>query len=338
MKKIVLSTLALSLIFPLTADAKSLKPTDIKVGNKDYKAVVLKDISIQNRENYGFNSVKKPNKIKKGTKVTITKHKLIRGYNFFVLNGNRYMAVDNTSIKITGPSKTAIDYDKKHVSKYAKSLLADKNTQKQKYYNDYKKFVLNQDQQYQKWVENKENTLLMGLVGIVEPVTEEAMYILSYKDWLPNRNMKIDKNILPYKDFKKINFLSESFKKSFINSKNNIVRGHKAGESMGKIQNDYKATNRMSTSFGEFQVGSNAGYMHANRGNKAAKVMYVTSKNISYKDWVAYYGQPTSEQLTTKHRIEHILTYDKSQYGYNVKVAFSSHKGYLKYIIKEKIK
>lgn len=96
-----------------TANAQAAtKVSELKVGNQDYNATILKDTVAFNRETYNLPASKQKTQVKAGTKVVVTKHKLVKGYNFLMLKGNRYIPADDSLIEINEALKSNIDHDK----------------------------------------------------------------------------------------------------------------------------------------------------------------------------------------------------------------------------------
>ncbi|WP_414054249.1 hypothetical protein ACMGE6_01975 [Macrococcus equi] len=334
MKKLALSVLSIGLLLPSLpafAEVKTSKPSEIKVGNRDYSAVMLKDTNVMIKDTY-IRSNNYFKTLKAGTKVVVVKHKLIDGYNFLVLKGNYYLPVDDSNLKIIGKSNTAIDYDRTF-SWLAEQRL--KEAKGKKYYTEYRQYIVNRDRYFKTWANNKEETLILTLVGGTGALTQEANGILKYADWLAGGKSTGDKPRFDKEDTANIDFTSKGFIKDYVNSTDNIVRGHKAGELAGKVNNDFRAYQTMVTNIGEYKVGNNAGY----QGYKVAKnLIYAPKKPVSYYAIKKAYGIPASSELSRKHIVEHTLKYDKSKYGYDLYVVFDSYKGNLKYMYKKPLK
>ncbi|WP_414044922.1 hypothetical protein ACMGE5_00400 [Macrococcus equi] len=335
MKKIGLAILALGVMVPTLNAQAATKVSTLKVGNQDYSATILKDTVAFNRETYTLPPAKQKTQLKAGSKVVVTKHKLIKGYNFLVLKGNRYIPADDALIEINDALKSNIDYDKSHLTARAKCLI--KQSAKKKYAKQYKSFLTILDKDYQNWMAKKEDAKFLSMVGQTVPITSEGRELITYDQWFKKNMPKIKYNPAP-KDTVKVDILSDQFMKDFINSKNNIVRGHKIGEKAVDVNKDYKIKDYMVTFMGLFQYGNNAGFEVDNKTGKVSKLIYVPSKTVTYEQIIKKYGQPKATASSNKTVLEHILTYDKSQYGYNVHVGLDSFKGNVKYIIKEAVK
>lgn len=339
MKKIAISALTLSLLLPslsVHAQVTPTKPSELKVGNKDYSAVMLKDTKVMIRNSL-YNSKQNIKTIKAGTKVTITKHKLVRGYNYLVLKGNYYMPVDDENIKITKPSNTSIEYNESLSGLAVKRLNEAKN---KKYYSAYKEYTISKDYIYKHWIDNKEISIMLTLVGGDGMIEDDANGLMTYKDWIQSGKPSKEVYSKPKEDTAKIDFTSKQFIKEYVNSKENIVRGHKAGDILGKVNNDYRVSRTFNTTIGEFDAGNNAAYQGARKGSKivATKLIYAPKDGVSYYAIKRAYGKPVNSTLTRKHIVEHILKYDKSKYGYDLYVVFDSYKGNLKYMYKTPVK
>lgn len=334
MKKIALSMLTLGIVLPATsAQASStITASKVKTGETDYAATILKDTKVMNHGTYGNYDYKHYfSKIKAGTKVVITGHKLVDGYNFFVLKGNRYLPVDDQLIRIDKKLSSNIQSGKDFVTKTEQSYLD--SSKNEKFYKEYEAFLKGPQNPYHKWLDGKENTMTLSLIGLPGEITEEAMEPVSYSDWLGRKDSINSKSSAP-----KVNVLSKQFKKDFFNSKSNIVLNHKSGESWRKVWETYGPTSDYKTQYGNFYAGDEAGFMTTKDGKKVTKLIYKSKKKVSYKDWINYYGKPQKTEFHNGKNIEHILTYNQSKYGYKVIVGFDSYKGYVKYILKEKIK
>ncbi|WP_414054284.1 hypothetical protein ACMGE6_02180 [Macrococcus equi] len=186
---------------------------------------------------------------------------------------------------------------------------------------------------YHKWLNGKEDLLTLGLIGKGDGLTEEAMLPASYYNW--NKNIK---NSIEIKDITKVDVLSDKFKDGFVDSNKNIIANHKIGENARKVYANFKSYNRMQTTYGEFNVGSYAGFKSDKSFEKVTKLMYTSPDNVTYNEWLKVYGEPDDYTFKVDKNIEHILTYNKVNTGYKVIVGFDSYKGHLKYIIKERIK
>lgn len=335
MKKTGLALLAIGMLLPTANAQAATKVSELKVGNQDYNATILKDTVAFNRETYNLSASKQKTQLKAGTKVVVTKHKLVKGYNFLVLKGNRYIPADDSLIEINDALTSNIDYDKAHLTNRAKYLL--KQSAKKKYAKQYKSFLTVLDKDYQNWMNGKENMMLLSLVGQNVSITSEGRDLISYAEWVKRKMPRIKLNPQP-KDTAKVDILSDQFMRDFINSKDNIVRGHKVGEKATDVNKDYKINDAMVTFAGAFQYGRNAGFSVDEKTGKVNKLIYVPNKTVTYDQIISKYGQPKETAFSNKTVLEHILSYDKSEYGYKVHVGLDSFKGNVKYIIKEEIK